>query len=75
MWASVTAFRDAHQLARYRRPIREMTYWVAGINHMSWFLELKRGEDAHPALWMRWRTGDLRHDTVRFEIMRHFSTS
>jgi alpha-galactosidase len=29
----------------------EISYWVAGINHMSWFLELKwRGKDAYPLL-------------------------
>ena len=32
-------------------PYDEISYWVAGINHMAWFLELKwRGKDAYPLL-------------------------
>jgi alpha-galactosidase len=65
----------AHQLAGYiGAPFSEMTYWVAGINHMSWFLELKRnGEDAYPALWEALENPEtFAKDTVRFEIMRHF---
>ncbi len=40
------------QLAKYMSvPYEEVSYWVAGINHMAWFLELKwRGEDAYPLL-------------------------
>jgi len=38
----------ARQLARYiDAPYNEISYWVAGINHMAWFLELKwKDEDA-----------------------------
>lgn len=37
-------------LARYiGAPCEEISYWVAGINHQSWFLELKwNGKDAYP---------------------------
>ena len=32
-------------------PYDEISYWVAGLNHMAWFLELKwRGKDAYPLL-------------------------
>lgn len=65
----------AAQLAGYMGvPYEELRYWVGGINHMSWFLELKRnGEDMYPRLrevmddpetWQK--------DPVRFEILRHF---
>ena len=40
------------ELAKYIDvPYYEISYWVAGINHMAWFLEFKwRGEDAYPLL-------------------------
>ena len=39
-------------LAKYLgAPIEEISYWVAGINHMAWFLEFKwQGKDAYPLL-------------------------
>jgi alpha-galactosidase len=42
----------AADLATYTGvPYEEVSYWVAGINHMSWFLEFKwRGKDAYPIL-------------------------
>ena len=42
----------ATNLAKYMGvPAEEVSYWVAGINHMAWFLELKwKGEDAYPLL-------------------------
>jgi alpha-galactosidase len=42
----------AATLAKYIGvPYEEVSYWVAGINHMSWFLEFKwRGQDAYPLL-------------------------
>jgi len=65
----------ASQLAGYMGvPYEDLRYWVAGINHMSWFLELKRhGRDMYPRL--REAMGDpevYKHDTVRFEVLRHF---
>ena len=40
------------ELARYiGAPIDEVSAWVAGINHMAWFLEFNwRGDDAYPLL-------------------------
>ncbi len=63
------------QLARYCGvPPEEVTYRVAGINHMAWFLELKRnGEDLYPAL--RRALEDpiiVAQDPIRFDIYRHF---
>jgi len=77
----------ARQLASYIQvPYEEISYWAAGINHMSWFLEFKwNGEDAYPLLrekaddpklWERTLSGFkaayTEKDLVRFEIMKHF---
>ena len=42
----------AAELAKYLdAPLKEISYWVAGINHMAWFLKLHwRGVDAYPRL-------------------------
>jgi len=42
----------ARQIAAYIRvPYEEISYWVAGINHMAWFLEFRwKGKDAYPLL-------------------------
>ncbi len=63
------------QLAGYMDvPYEELDYWVAGINHMSWFLRLERGgEDLYPLLRERMEDPEIfAKDTVRFEILRHF---
>jgi len=73
----------ASELARYLgAPIDEVSYWVAGINHMAWFLELKwRGEDAYPLLREKFKDPAVysRHDAhwagpdiVRVEIFKAF---
>ena len=65
----------AAQLAGYIGvPYEEVSYWAAGINHMSWFLEFKHnGQDAYPALRRAMDDpGIFAKDRVRFEIMRHF---
>jgi len=73
----------AAELARYIGvPVEEVSYWVAGINHMAWFLELKwRGEDAYPMLREKFKdtnvyTRDDAHwagaDIVRVEIVKAF---
>ena len=70
------------QLAEWlEMPYEEMSFLCAGINHLAWFLELKRGdEDLYPEL--KKRLGDkldefkkapaLHHDAVRFELLRQF---
>jgi alpha-galactosidase len=71
----------ASELARYLgAPLEEVSYWVAGINHMAWFLELRwRGEDAYPLLRERLRdpavySGPEAHwagpDIVRVEMFK-----
>jgi alpha-galactosidase len=65
----------ARQLAGYIDvPPEEVSYWCAGINHMSWYLEYcHNGEDAYPALREAMDNPEIyAKDTVRFEIMRHF---
>jgi len=76
----------ARQLAAYMQiPYEEMSYWVAGINHMAWFLKLNWNEkDAYPILkglkvdeelWKRVVGGYEKFamkDFVRFEIMDLF---
>ncbi|WP_226482655.1 alpha-galactosidase [Natrinema amylolyticum] len=55
-------------------PADELEYWVAGINHMAWFLEVERdGESVYPALRDAMDDPETyRRDTVRFEMMEHF---
>ena len=65
----------SRQLARYCGiPADEVTYWVAGINHMAWFLEFEHdGRDAYPLL--REAADDpaiVAQDPIRFDILRHF---
>jgi len=73
----------AAELARYiGAPVDELSYWVAGINHMAWFLELKwRGQDAYPILrekfkdpsvYMREDAHWAGADIVRVEIFKAF---
>ena len=64
-----------HQLAGYIGiPAGEITHWVAGINHMSWFLQFDRkGEDLYPKLFEAMEDPEIyAKDNVRFEIMKHF---
>jgi len=73
----------AAELARYLgAPPDELSYWVAGINHMAWFLELKwRGEDAYPLLREKFKDPNIYSrpdahwagaDNVRAEIFKAF---
>jgi alpha-galactosidase len=52
----------------------EVSYHVAGINHMAFFLEFSRnGEDLYPALERVVDEGRVPPDNrVRYEVMRHF---
>ena len=54
-------------------PPEEVSYWVAGINHQSWFLELRwKGEDLYPALRRRIDDPQVYNiDTTRFEMLKH----
>ncbi len=68
----------AGQLAGYLDlPPEEVSYWVAGINHQAWFLQLRRhsyrGEDLYPRLRAAMEDAEVYgKDSVRFEILRHF---
>lgn len=61
-------------------PHEEVTYKVAGINHLAWFLELNRGkEDLYPQLRKIMEDKEnspdpelVEDELVRFEIMRQF---
>ena len=58
-------------------PHEEVAYWVAGINHQAWFLQLRhgtyRGEDLYPRLLAALDDPEVYdQDRVRFEVMRHF---
>jgi alpha-galactosidase len=55
-------------------PVDELEYWVAGINHMAWFLRCEHdGESVYPALRDAAADEDTyRKDTVRFEMLKHF---
>jgi alpha-galactosidase len=73
----------AGDLARYiGAPFDEVSFWVAGINHMAWFLEFKwRGEDAYPLLREKFKDPGVYSkpdahwagaDIVRAEIFKAF---
>jgi len=51
-----------------------LEYWVAGINHMAWFLDAEAdGEDVLPDLRAAMTDGSVyERDTVRFEVLDHF---
>lgn len=55
-------------------PHEALDCWVAGINHMSWFLTLTHaGRDAYPRLRERMSDADIyAQDPVRFDILRDF---
>jgi len=55
-------------------PFEEVSYWVAGINHMAWFLRFEHnGEDLYPRLREVMNNPDaFATNKVRFEIMRCF---
>ncbi|WP_369017579.1 alpha-galactosidase [Thermatribacter velox] len=64
----------ARQLASYLGvPFEEIEYWVAGINHQAWFLELRhKGEDLYPRLRKAADRMELWvQDTTRFEMFKH----
>lgn len=74
----------ARLLARFiGAPLHEVTYWVAGINHLAWFLRFEwKGQDAYPLIWEAMKHPDhyaggeeveaYEGGRARFELMRHF---
>ncbi len=55
-------------------PRESITGWVAGINHLAWFLRFEQdGVDAYPKLFEAMENPEIySRDTVRFEILRQF---
>ena len=62
----------SQQLATYLGlPYGDITYLVAGINHMAFFLKFEyRGQDAYPLLFNLLNQPRFKQDRVRFEMMR-----
>jgi alpha-galactosidase len=61
------------RLAKYAGiPYEDVSYWVAGINHMAWFLKFDlNGQDARPRLFEAMEDPEIyKQDPVRFEVMR-----
>ena len=64
----------AHQLARdLGVPVEEITYLAAGINHMSFYLTFRRGdEDLYPAIHQVRAEGRVPDwNRVRYEVLHH----
>jgi alpha-galactosidase len=55
-------------------PEKELTYRAAGVNHLSWFTELKwNGQDVLPRLRSALDRPEIyEQDIIRFEMLRHF---
>lgn len=65
----------AEDIAKYISvPLEEIDYRAAGINHMAWFLDLKRdGEDLYPKL--KEKCDDpavFNQDVTKFEFLKYF---
>jgi alpha-galactosidase len=73
----------AETLAKYMGiPKDEMSFWIGGINHMAWFLDIRwKGHDAYPLLREKMKdpaiysgpdSAPLGADIVRAEIFKAF---
>ncbi|MFW5976870.1 MAG: alpha-glucosidase/alpha-galactosidase [Bacillota bacterium] len=65
----------SHLLESLDMSTENIQWKVAGINHMSWLLEITRnGQDLYPEIKKRaFEKGNIPdHDRVRFEMMRQF---
>lgn len=60
------------RLANYLKlPYEDVSYLVAGINHMAFFLKFEyRKQDAYPLLFKLLEDKNFHEDRVRFEMMR-----
>jgi alpha-galactosidase len=79
------AHGGATRLAKYAgAPFEDCSYWAAGINHFTWYLEFKvRGEDAYPLFRKKFTDYDeyskpgflgkgVGVDLVEVEMMKNF---
>lgn len=67
--------RTTQDLAAYiGAPPESVSSWVAGINHLAWFMRFERdGVDAYPQLEQAMNDPEtFAKDTVRFEVMKQF---
>ncbi len=64
----------ASQLAQYAGvDFKDVTYWAAGINHMSFYLKIEyQGKDLYPRLWKKMHPAGVpeKKDTTRYEMMK-----
>jgi len=63
------------KMAKYiEAPYEKTGYWVAGINHMAWFLEFTYNRrDAYPALRKAMEDPKIyNQDPTRFDMLKHF---
>ncbi len=62
----------SQQLAGFARlPYEDVSYLVAGINHMAFFLKFEyKRQDAYPLLFALLEDADFQSEKVRFEMMR-----
>ncbi len=67
-----SVFGTANQLCRFANlPPEDVSYLVAGINHMAFFLKFQyKGQDAYPLLFKALEDPERTHELVRFEMMR-----
>ena len=64
---------DWHEF--YYRPLPgNVNFYVAGINHMAWYLKYEiDGKDAYPLIFKAYNNPKAyKADTVRFELLKHF---
>lgn len=64
-----------HMLANWLGlPYNEISYSVAGINHLAWITEFRHhGEDLYPRLWPFIDDPEKRkHEGCRLDLMKHF---
>ena len=79
------AHGGATRLAQYAgAPLEETSYWAAGINHFTWYLDFQvRGEDAYPLLREKFKDPDIylqpdyfgkgvEVDRVEVEMLKNF---
>lgn len=67
-----SVFGTARMLAKYANiPFEDLSYLVAGVNHMAFFLKFRyKGQDAYPLLFKALEDPNRRTELVRFEMMR-----
>lgn len=67
-----SVFGTARMLARHAGlPFEDVSYLVAGINHMAFFLKFQyRGQDAYPLLFKVLEDPNRQFEKVRYEMMR-----